>query len=52
MAQRTFKLNYLFWSANPARYFENVKTLLAEPDLAGDPAGGLETKLPPKAFLR
>lgn len=52
LAQKTLKLNYLFWSANPARYFENVKTLLAEPDLAGDPAGGLETKLPPKAFLR
>jgi hypothetical protein len=31
---------------------QDVSQLLAEPDLAGDPAGGLETKLPPKAFLR
>jgi hypothetical protein len=29
-----------------------VIKLLAEPDLAGDPAGGLGTRLPPKAFLK
>ena len=52
LALQTLKLNYLFWSANPANCFENVKKMLAEPDLAGDPAGGLESKLPPKAFLR
>jgi hypothetical protein len=52
LAQQTLKLNYLFWSANPANCLDNVKKLLAEPDLAGDPAGGLESRLPPKAFLR
>jgi hypothetical protein len=48
----SLKLNYLFWSANPANCLDNVKKLLAEPDLAGDPAGGLESRLPLKAFLR
>lgn len=52
LAREKLKLNYLFWAATPKDCFENVKKLLAEPDLAGDPAGGLETRLPPKAFLR
>lgn len=52
LAQQKLRLNYLFWSRSPARDFENVKRLLAQRDLAGDPAGGLETKLPTKAFLR
>lgn len=52
LAQETLKLNYLFWANQPRKDFEAVKIMLAEPDLANDPAGGLETKLPPKAFLR
>jgi hypothetical protein len=52
LAQEKLKLNYLFWADNPKKDFANVKKLLAEPDLANDPAGGLETKLPSKAFLR
>lgn len=52
LGQEKLKLNYLFWAATPKKHFEDVKKLLAEPDLAGDPAGGLETRLPPKAFLR
>ena len=52
VAREKLKLNYLFWATFPPQDFENVKKLLAEPDLANDPAGGLETKLPPKAFLR
>lgn len=51
LAREKLKLNYLFWAATPKDCFENVKKLLAEPDLAGDPAGGLETRLPPKAFV-
>ena len=51
LAQGKLKLNYLFWSASPKEHFENVKELLAEPDLAGDPAGGLESEIPLKAFL-
>ena len=51
LAQDKLKLNYLFWSANPKPCFENVKKLLAEPDLANDPAGGLVTQLPLKAVL-
>ena len=51
LARETLKLNYLFWSSTPRKNFENVKTMLAEPDLAGDPAGGLRAELPPKAFL-
>ena len=51
LAQDKLKLNYLFWSAGPKPHFENVKKLLAEPDLAGDPAGGLETRVPERAFL-
>jgi hypothetical protein len=50
LAQEKLKLNYLFWSAHPRANFENVIKLLAEPDLAGDPAGGLESRLPAKAF--
>lgn len=52
LAQETLKLNYLFWADQPKKDFAKVKELLAEPDLARDPAGGLETRLPPKAFLR
>jgi hypothetical protein len=52
LAREKLKLNYLFWADNPKKDFANVKKLLAEPDLARDPAGGLETKLPSKAFLR
>ncbi|MFZ5831846.1 MAG: hypothetical protein ACOY3P_17295 [Planctomycetota bacterium] len=51
LAQETLKLNYLFWSANPRECLENVKQMLAEPDLANDPAGGLDAKLPAKAFV-
>ena len=50
LAQEKLKLNYLFWSATPAACFENVKQMLAEPDLANDPAGGLESRCPSKAF--
>lgn len=52
LAQEKLKLNYLFWSLSPRRCFENVKTLLAKPELASDPAGGLDTRLPTKAFLK
>ncbi len=52
LAREKLKLNYLFWADSPKKDFANVKRMLTEPDLAGDPAGGLETKLPPKAFLR
>jgi hypothetical protein len=51
LAQQKLKLNYLFWSTTPKKCFENVKTLLASPDLAKDPAGGLDARLPSKAFL-
>jgi len=52
LARDRLKLNYLFWSTGPAAGFEGVKKMLAEPDLASDPAGGLVTTLPAKAFLR
>jgi len=52
MAQQKLKLNYLFWFMDTTHINEDVVKLLAEPDLASDPAGGLETKIPPKAFLR
>jgi hypothetical protein len=51
LAQEKLRLNYLFWSTSPKACFENVKKLLAEPDLVDDPAGGLVTQLPAKAFL-
>ena len=51
LAQSKLKLNYLFWAKTSGGDLERVTKLLAEPDLAGDPAGGLETKIPPKAFL-
>lgn len=51
LAQERLKLNYLFWSASPIECLENVKAMLAEPDLAGDPAGGLDLRRPTKAFL-
>jgi hypothetical protein len=52
LARKTLKLNYLFWSASPRECLANVKRMLAEPDLAGDPAGGLVTALPTRAFAR
>ncbi|MBM4155313.1 MAG: hypothetical protein FJ221_09845 [Lentisphaerae bacterium] len=52
LARETLKLNYLFWSASPRECLANVKRMLAEPDLAGDPAGGLVTALPARAFGR
>jgi hypothetical protein len=52
MAQQKLKLNYIFWFMDSAHPDHDVIKLLAEPDLAGDPAGGLDTKIPPKAFLR
>ena len=52
LARETLKLNYLFWSASPRDCFENVKRMLAETDLAGDPAGGLVTAIPSRAFVR
>jgi len=52
LAQEKLKLNYLFWSASPRHCLENVKALLAKPDLAADPAGGLDARLPAKAFLK
>ena len=51
LARNQLKLNYLFWSTSPKPCFENVKGLLAEPDLVNDPAGGLATRLPTRAFL-
>jgi hypothetical protein len=42
----------VFWFMNPAQINQDVVNLLAEPDIAGDPAGGLISKLPPKAFLK
>jgi hypothetical protein len=46
LAQETLHLNYLFWSASPAPFFENAARMLAEPDLAADPAGGLSAQRP------
>jgi hypothetical protein len=51
LAQDQLKLNYLFWSATPGPCLENVKKMLAEPDLAADPAGGLDARRPARAFL-
>lgn len=51
LAQDVLKLNYIFWSPHPVENFELVKKFLAEPDIASDPAGGLISKLPTKAFL-
>jgi hypothetical protein len=51
LAQEKLKLNYLFWSTSPKACFENVKKFLAEPDLVNDPAGGLESRCPSKAFI-
>lgn len=52
VAQEQLKLNYVFWAMRPTEAFAEVKKMLASPDLAADPAGGLDAKLPPKAFLR
>lgn len=46
LARETLHLNYLFWSVNPKHHFANVVALLDEPDLADDPAGGLDARLP------
>ena len=51
LAREKLKLNYLFWADSPKKDFASVQKLLAEPDLVGNPAGGLETSLPTKAFL-
>ena len=51
MAQQKLRLNYVFWFMDPEHLNSEVIKLLAEPDLAGDPAGGLDTRIPPKAFL-
>jgi hypothetical protein len=51
LAQDTLKLNYIFWSAYPQACLENVKRMLVQPDLVGDPAGGLDATCPKKAFL-
>ncbi|MDQ1913445.1 hypothetical protein RAC89_23895 [Paenibacillus sp. GD4] len=52
LAQEKLHLNYMFWARLPTDSFENVKKLLAEPDVAGDPAGGLDARLPEKTFLK
>lgn len=51
LAKGKLKLNYLFWAETPKKDFESVRIMLAESDLANDPAGGLEATLPAKAFL-
>jgi hypothetical protein len=51
LARERLKLNYLFWSASPKECLANVAAMLAEPDLATDAAGGLDARLPAKAFL-
>lgn len=51
LAREKLKLNYLFWSTSPRAGFDLVKKMLAEPDLAADPAGGLEARMPSKVFL-
>jgi hypothetical protein len=51
LARETLKLNYLFWSANPKEHFANAAAMLAEPDLAGDPAGGLVSQRPTRLHL-
>jgi hypothetical protein len=52
LAQEKLHLNYMFWARQPADCFENVQKLLAEQDVAGDPAGGLDARLPEKTFLK
>ncbi len=52
LARETLKLNYLFWSASPPECLANVQAMLAEPDLAGDPAGGLVAERPTAVYLR
>lgn len=51
LARQKLHLNYLFWSSSPRPCFENVARFLAGPDLSDDPAGGLDSKCPPGAFL-
>lgn len=50
LAHDTLRLNYLFWSASPKEHFARVAAMLAEPDLAADPAGGLHAAIPARAF--
>lgn len=50
LAHDTLHLNYLFWSASPREHFSAVPAMLKEPDLAADPAGGLERSVPTRAF--
>lgn len=50
LARETLRLNYLFWSASPREAFNRVAAMLGEPDLAVDPAGGLEARVPQRAF--
>lgn len=50
LARDTLKLNYLFWSAYPPQHLARVQQMLSEPDLAGDPAGGLVSTLPTRLF--
>lgn len=52
LARETLHLNYLFWSVNPKHHFANVVVLLQEPDLANDPAGGLDATPPARLHLR
>jgi hypothetical protein len=52
LAQERLKLNYLFWSVSPPESLALVKAMLAEPDLASDPTGGLDPRRPTQAFLK
>lgn len=52
LSREQLKLNYLFWATTPVDGFAEVKKMLASPDLANDPAGGLITTLPTRAFAR
>ena len=51
LARETLRLNYLFWSVNPRPFFLRAAAMLAEPDLASDPAGGLDPRPPTRLHL-
>jgi hypothetical protein len=51
LARATLKLNYLFWSASPRESLARVAAMLTEPDLAADPAGRLDARVPTAAFV-
>ncbi|MDO8540080.1 MAG: hypothetical protein Q7S40_06515 [Opitutaceae bacterium] len=51
LAREKLKLNYLFWSASPKECLTNVAAMLAEPDLATDPGGGLDARRPARVHL-